>query len=439
MRSLLAIALAFLLAACGSSATPAPSQAPSISASPAPSAPSAEPSPASSLPPASIAPASPPTSTLAPSPSAAPIGDWVGLHWAIPALAGLNETFADVLARPDGHYLAVGQFQNPAGGLQAAAWMTSDWQTWRRTWLDTPAAGDSTIWYLRAIGTGLVALGSSGVQHCVPPEGEGQVCDPLPLAVWTSTDGTIWQLVRPTGLVGVTVTALVSGPAGLILAGDTGWAQPGLWTSADGRSWTRQKLPAATFADAHFLDLAASPSGFVLSGYRGGKAPVCCISAPSLTTPAAWFSPDGQTWQAAVIAGAKPTLGSQINQTFAGLSGLVAINEQYTPDWVSADGGRHWAVFPASADASVIPWAADGTRIIGKSAGDNNLLNLWTSPDGLNWQALEPSGAVEQMPGWSAAGVSADLAFVYSGGLGLIGWPGSDRTPLWFAAAAVRP
>jgi hypothetical protein len=334
--------------------------------------------------------------------------------------------------------VAVGQFQNSQGGLAAAAWISSDWRTWTRTFLDRPLTGDSTIWRVLPLGSGLLAIGSSGVQHCLPPPGEGQVCDPLPLALWTSPDGQTWQAAaRPAALAGVTIAAVAAGPGGLILVGDTGWNQPGIWTSGDGRHWQRQKL-FATFAGAHFLGLTAGPAGWVLSGYRGGAKPVCCAVPPTNTTPAAWFSPDGKNWQAAPVAGAKPAPDSQVSRVLIGRDGLVALNLAGDSGWVSPD-GRRWTVFPPSADASVAPWATDGTRIIGRSPGDHNQLNLWTSFDGVTWVALPPSGAVDQMPGWSAAGASAQHAFVFPGGLGLVGWIGTDRIPLWFALAVARP
>jgi hypothetical protein len=80
-----------------------------------------------------------------------------------------------------GGYIAVGRLST-AHGNEAAAWISQDWRTWTRSFLDAPPAGDSTLWHVLPVG-GLVAIGSSGVAHCVPPDGEGQVCDPLTRSV----------------------------------------------------------------------------------------------------------------------------------------------------------------------------------------------------------------------------------------------------------------
>ena len=376
-----------------------------------------------------------PGSTSTPS---ATVGTWSGLRWEAPALMAPYETVSDVVAYA-GAYVAVGQLQITQGN-EAAAWVSTDWRTWTRTFLDAPPAGNSVLWYVVPAGSGLVAVGSSGVQHCVPPPGEGEVCDPLPIGLWTSAEGRTWrQTPTPATLTGATIASVAAGPNGLVLVGDTGWDKPGVWTSPDGVAWRRETLPSAVFAKAHFRGITAARGGWVLTGFVGGSKPICCVSGPSDTTRAAWFSPDGVRWQAARVHGANQAIGDGIGRLFVGRGGLVAWGVgSGSAGWTSPD-GRRWNPRPTSDDAPVIPWASDGQRIIGESFAGHNDLALWVSTDGTAWEPLTATGAVDQMPGWSGPGVSADAAFVFPTGVGFIGQNGTDRDPLWFAAAAGGP
>jgi hypothetical protein len=417
MRGLLVVGLSILLAACGSGPIPsaaAPSPSPAVVAS------------------ASATPA-------VPLPSATPVsgtsfGSWTGLRWEAPALTAPYETIADLVAFAGG-VVAVGQLQTEHGN-RAAAWTSTDWRSWTRTFLDVPAAGDSTLWHVLPAGTGLVAIGSSGVQHCLPPPGEGQVCDPLPIGLWTSADGRAWhQVPTPAVLSGASIAAVAAGPTGLVMVGDTGWDRPGIWTSTDGVAWHRETLAAGVFGKAHLLGLAVAPGGWVLTGFVGGTQPVCCAAARSYSTPAAWFSADGTHWQAAKMgSGAVAGWDMSIGRAFVGRDGLVAVGGLDNTGWISRD-GRGWSARPSADGEPVIPWASDGTRVIGESFAGHNDLALWASTDGVAWQPLAATGAVDQMPGWSGPGVMADTAFAFATGVAFLGQNGTLRSPVWFAEA----
>jgi hypothetical protein len=417
MRDLIFGGLSVLLAACGSSAassvaTPSwlPGAIPTASATPAFATPAPTPSPSVTG------------------------GTWTSLRWEAPALTAPYETVADVAAYAGG-FVAVGQLQTEHGN-EAAAWISTDWRSWTRTFLDIPAAGDSTLWHVLPAGSGLVAIGSSGVQHCLPPPGEGQVCDPLPIGLWTSSDGRAWHKVpTPAVLAGASIASVAAGPTGLVLVGDTGWDKPGIWTSTDGVAWHRETLAGGVFGKAHFLGIAVAAGGWVLTGFVGGSQPVCCAAARSYATPAAWFSADGAHWQAAKMgSGARAGWGMSIGRAFVGRDGLVASSGSDNAGWISRD-GRSWSARPSADGVPVTPWTSDGTRIIGGSFAGHNDLALWVSTDGVAWQALAATGAIDQMPGWSAPGAMADTAFVFPTGVAFLGQNGTDRFPLWFAEA----
>ena len=422
LRALLGVGVVFLLSGCAASSTTAPSVSPST-------APSLTPSPVVASPGPTVA-------------SSAAHGAWIGFDWQSPVELAPYESVFDVVPWGGG-YVAVGQFQNtPQSHGQAAAWFSADWHGWTRTLLDLPATGDSSILRVLPVGPNLVAIGSSGVLHCVPPEGEGMVCDPLPTAIWTSADGHSWKRAStPAALSGVTVADLAAGPNGLVLVGDTGWTQPGIWTSADGISWSRESLPKNIFASPHFDAVAYALGGWVVTGYTGGSKPICCVSSGSDGgAPAAWFSSDGKVWQAATVQGDAAETGDQIGRVFAGRGGLVAWGgRDGSTGWTSPD-GRRWTARPATAGSPVNPEASDGQRIIGDSYAGGNGETFWVTTDGASWQPLTASGATDKMPSWPGAGGSwATSEFLFPNALGLVGQNGTTSFPLWLAEVVTAP
>ena len=434
MRALVVAAVAILLAACSASPTPSPSGSPGGPSGSALGSPSASARPAST---SNVTPV-PATTSPADTPTAAG-GTWTGLRWEAPALTEPYEILADVVAWAGG-YVAVGQFQNTKGGLQAAAWVSTDWHTWARTFLAVPPAGDSAFWRVLPLGSGLVAVGTSGVQHCVPPAGEGQVCDPLPIGLWTSADGRAWQQVpTPAGLAGAAIADMAAGAGGIVAVGDTGWNRPGIWTSADGVAWHRESLPAKVFAKAHLVGIADAHGSWVLTGFTGGTKPVCCVSSPGATIPAAWFSADGLSWKAARVNGAKAATGDQISRVFVGSDGLVARGgHSNSYGWISPD-GQHWSARPKPDGYIVWPDASDGNRIIGDSYVDGDRQAFWVSTSGATWQPLAAAGAADQMPVWSMPGATADAEFLFPDALGLVGGNNTERGLLWLAGAVTGP
>lgn len=426
LRALLVSGLALLLSGCAVSSTTAPSVSPSVAASP---------SAAQPLTPSPVVTTPSPTAA-----SSAAHGAWVGLDWQAPVELAPYESVFDVVAWGGG-YVAVGQFQKPAGQGQAAAWFSSDWHSWTRTLLDVPAAGNSSILRVLPVGSNLVSIGSSGVLHCVPPEGEGMVCDPLPTAIWTSADGHSWKRTpTPAALAGVTVADIAAGPSGLLLVGDTGWAKPGIWTSADGVSWSRESLPKDVFASPHFDAVAPAFGGWVVTGYTGGSEPICCVSSGSNGgTPAAWFSSDGTVWQTATVKGAAAATGQEISRVFVGAAGLVAWGgpSKSSTGWISAD-GHVWTARPPSPDRDFIPRASDGGQIVGDSFAEGGQDLFAVSTDGVVWQTLADTGATDQMPMWSGT-PTADAVFLFPDALGLVGQNGTTSFPLWLAEAVTAP
>jgi hypothetical protein len=210
---------------------------------------------------------------------------------------------------------------------------------------------------------------------------------------------------------------------------------PGHLDLPDGRAWHRENLPPAVFAHAHFSGIAAGPNGLILTGGTGGAQPICCAGSASATTPAAWTSIDGAAWQVASVIGAQAAIGDRINQVFVGRTGVVATGwNKDSTGWMSTTGGQ-WSPLPEQTGNPVLPLTSDGQRILGHSVVGRNGVAFWLSGDGVTWQPLTMTGQTDQMPGWSSPGGSANAAYLYSSGVGLVGENGSESQPLWFAVA----
>ena len=330
-----------------------------------------------------------------------------------------------------GAYVAVGSDRAPA-----AAWTSPDFATWTRASVDGLPLADAGIgWPVAAPGGGLLSLGVHGRLHC--GTGAGATCDPQPVAIWTSADGRSWHgRAAPDVFAGATVAAVAAGPGGVVAVGDTGWDHPAIWFSADGAAWSRESLPAPMFRHAEFSGLTLYRGRWVLTGLTDPVKPACCAGGTSKQLKAAaWYSGDGRSWSRASVGSAAE---SSIGASFAGSDGLVANGGGPGWNWLSVDGSS-WR--PGPSDPDVGPVTGDGERIIGKSQGDDDGLDLWLSRDGGSWQALADVGDVASKPSWNGA-VNAPAAdyFLLPTGLAIIGFDSEDASsPLWLATPTDAP
>lgn len=424
MRAAIALLLAIALGGCGAGTVtpeaPVPTAPPPAAASPTASGASAFP-------------------TETPGATSTQPGDiWPSaLRWSEPTYLPPGNRAMDAVAWSGG-YVAVG---SAADGEQtaAAAWVTDDWMSWERTLLDRPVEGGSTIARVIVVGSRLVAIGTSGVLRCVPPEGDGRKCDPLPIAFWSSRDGRNWQREPDVpALSGVYMTGIATNWSSAVMIGNRGWDRPGIWRSADGLAWDEESLPAAVFhgdgkfTGAHFLDVGIGPIGWIIVGFEGGTEPRCCEGNLANKIPAAWFSSDGWSWRRAAVVNAVDDAGFMLQRFFVGARGYVAYSGPGPERWVSED-GRTWSKANASIDTPS-PWASDGTMIVGRSSDPDERLHISTSANGVaDWRTLVDTGAVDEAPTWGATRVAANAAFLFPSGIGLLGENGTDRYPMWFA------
>ncbi len=381
-------------------------------------------------------------STAAPSPGP---GGWTGLEWSAPAVIPAGNASSAVLgdvAAWNGGYVAVGALQYGNQPVDApAAWWSADGRSWTLGYVG-PREEVVSMGQLVALPGRLVSVGMAGTPVCTAP-GAGQTCQPLPVATWTSTDGRDW--VRgpsvPT-LAGAAIVGLVVHDGLAIAVGDTGWSHPGIWTSTDGTTWTRESLPAAAFAQAHFGELAAFAGGLVVGGGVGGAPPSGGIIANILSTPAIWTSADGLTWQRASLG--DTSNAGQVQRLAAGSGGLVAVGPTPTgitsAVWTSSD-GKDWNRL---SDPSVLPGGSivsDGTTMVAQVYATGDRVTFSVSTDGTTWRPLADSGATDSMPRWPGPAVpTISSVRVTAQGLIVLGWNGSDGTsPIWIVPAMSSP
>jgi Novel STAND NTPase 1 len=125
-------------------------------------------------------------------------------------------------------------------------------------------------------------------------------------AVWTSPDGIHWSrtpsaaaLSEPGRNTSQVMKAVTETPSGLIVAVGRDGAEAAVWTSRDGRSWTRIRSPALTESDAagaptatlELNDIVSSGSLLVAVGRRGD-------TTGNRNEAAVWLSDDdAQSWR----------------------------------------------------------------------------------------------------------------------------------------------
>jgi hypothetical protein len=134
-----------------------------------------------------------------------------------------------------------------------------------------------------------------------------------PTSVWTSADGTTWlrRDISASGMGNVQTRDAAAFAGGYVLAAEmvaedtssnTITLTPSLWWSADGRSWSRDVLPASTPSTLPLNVVPYPDMQAVLSLHRIGDHSLVAVqsSGEGLDGPrarAVWVSADGRAWK----------------------------------------------------------------------------------------------------------------------------------------------
>jgi hypothetical protein len=370
---------------------------PTSSASPSASVePSGSPTPSMSM---------TPTPTLAPTVAPTPIPpSWTGIEWSDAVVPfpyqppiytfqdGTTITINDIVGW-DGGYVGVGNIDSGGTCAEAGFFRSVDGLHWEISFR-APSGEDRTPTmcprFVVRVGNGLIALGQE--------------------RLWRSDDGISWTEVDGGSLRALWTSRaeelvdVAAGSEGMVVIGQPVNSYDSIVAfSADGRDWVPIELPAGETAIA--WDAVSYRGGFAIVG-RDGQAdgdgsPSEPYIHPGTGSPAAWFSPDGETWTAAAVDG-RAVKGGMLARVLAGAGGLFAIGNdvglerQYEQidevgigAWSSADGLTWHKVGPLN---SLLPdvgsLESDGTNIVALRDG----ATLWISTDGRQWSPVAVAG-----------------------------------------------
>ena len=339
----------------------------------------------------------PPAPTAVPSPTETPIAGNVtgGLTWTrVSTPAGV---LFDRVISDGGGFLAVG---TPADGYPPSFWRSTDGLTWSEQ-PTSPALvdADPSKYYYTVSGVarapGTTHLVAVGTRHPIGDDNDGDA------AAWYSGDGgQTWQRsAQSPGFANAVIGDVVAGPNGWVAIGLDGYPSGGtqaigvkgaaVWTSTDGLHWKRESTQAS-FAGAGMNQILRNGQGFLASG----------SDYPTATTaaePAIWTSPDGKIWtRVSANQGFGESAGAEVNAVPGGFVATMTAWGGTSAMWFSED-GRTWKPAEPLPDGSS---KACGGGVIHLPSIDLAIGNdcasttfaivqaiLWTSTDGRQtWQ-----------------------------------------------------
>lgn len=344
-------------------------------------------------------------------PAPTPLGEGdLGYAWteaAVPAAAGRPDGVVEAVTAGGPGFVAVGRgcvttIDPPI--CEGVVWTSTDGRTWARG----PAsdATDTGAVFSTGgpeIGMFDVAAGTPGVVAI------GYAARPnLQATIWFSPDAASWERI-PLGLDGagtapgdrlaVRVYAVTWDGRQFVAVGEDrsdfngrnfakAQARAAVWTSPDGRTWTRVPHTAALDVGKFFdtledpatggmHDVVAGPAGLVAVGS-------VCDGSPNGCQPASWTSTDGHTWERAPdMLTAPGALTSVVASPSAYVAtGLAKCDGCSTIALTSTD-GRSWGVQEFDHLGHFNSLAAIGDRLFAISSDPS--MAVWTSKDGTDW------------------------------------------------------
>ncbi|HZC32906.1 MAG TPA: hypothetical protein VE640_06430 [Candidatus Bathyarchaeia archaeon] len=237
---------------------------------------------------------------------------------------------------------------------------------------------------------------------------------PATLVATSSADGLRWSTPRALDRAGlddrIAIVAMVEGPAGLLAVGDyssgTCGGPPtvaGLWSSVDGSSWHRVRVPKS-FSSARVETVDAGSAGYIASGTLSDG-----------TTPAVWLSRDGDSWSAMpllrsifgkVVASGATSFesGFVIAGALLGRDGCGGASHLTPSLWWSAS-GTQWSRSPlpdasAASDVYMTVSRIDDRALVAIANESNtstgaDARQVWVTRNGRTWTAVSsPSSLI---------------------------------------------
>jgi hypothetical protein len=306
-----------------------------------------------------------------------------------------------------------------------------------RTWQQQPQLPGGSVDQVTVGPQGLLATGSVNAEGVVAiwHSGDG--------LAWTRTPDAVSLHGRDGAFLAI--AGIVPAGAGWLAVGAErvncvphacGLVRAVAWTSPDGLAWTRSPDEAG-LRHAAMTGVVRTASGFVAVGAAAADP----SRADSLIQPAVWTSPDGRAWtrsnglpkvhapqDADVMLDAVAITGSQV----------VAVGHVSTPDAVFSDAIAWWSDggtwssvqigrFFQSQPIRVVAVAGGMLAILGTSSGTGCTSGMWTSADGSAWDCLHDDAAFADSSVFDAAMSSKATVLVGSGGEGALAWVSAPR------------
>ncbi|GAA2615810.1 hypothetical protein SMC26_09790 [Actinomadura fulvescens] len=279
---------------------------------------------------------------------------------------------------------------------EAAAWTSQDGRTWK------PG---------RVSGTGLTGPGPQRLIDVTSGKsgwlavGYDQASPRRPL-VATSPDGSAWQAAGSQQFGSAALSAVGSG-AGYVVAGAEG-DSAAVWFSPDLKNWERGKS-----AGSDGLEGKPGNTRWIggITGAASGYVAVGGVRDKSGNVPAVWTSADGKSWSLQKLPKSGGVTEGHLTRVAANGGSLVATGLAATNQglrylgYTSSDGGKTWRESPAptsAPDVTVTSLAATPKGFVATGAKGNQGATevvSWTSTDGSSWVATSPSGEALTGPG----------------------------------------
>jgi hypothetical protein len=314
-----------------------------------------------------------------------------------PAVAGVE--WEDAASFTDGSAFRVtsegGRFYILGStGRDAAVWSSSDGTTWQVARLPFPSEWEGEDYGF------VYADEMAAIDGRLLVAGEVGMNDYLEAVVWESTDGTTWREVD-TGAFrqdAFNVLDLTAGPNELVaITHQYGAGTGSAWRSDDaGRTWTEHRPPGDGVSAAVVV---GTTRGYLLAGAENES-----FNEDEPSSPRIWYSPDGTgtSWRLASLegSGGRGRVEHLAIDAQARWVAVGTLNDRATV-WRSLDRGLSWAVVASLGEVGDEQLA--GYRVIGAPEGfvavsGTDPALTWVSADGGTWvQTSEnrPSGVAD--------------------------------------------
>jgi hypothetical protein len=281
---------------------------------------------------------------------------------------------------------------------EAVVWTSIDGTSWQRvpasdalqTDVYNPTSGPVIGMFDITIGgSGFVAIGYAArptmqATTWFSPNGITWERDPLGAAGTTRLNAVAWD-----GQQYIAVGEDRSGLDGTLASIRTATARAAVWTSPDGRTWTR--VPHTPVFDVGgYIDTMEDPDGGGMSDIVAGPGGMVAVGSECTSAgacqPAAWTTGGTGAWMRVADL---PASSGRLRSVAASGSGYVAVGAGPSAILYSADGQSWHAVqSPPSTDLQSVTRIGD--RFVAAAATGPE--TVWGSPDGQAWAPLDAQG-----------------------------------------------